>query len=504
MAEESLIDFAVDSTAAVDAPTETPVVASSTEDSTVDTTTVTPAADTTDAAGTETETTNADGTEKTPEQVEEFKTKAAAKLESDKAIDTKATPENVRKALKTMRDADPKNAAVVKELHGAFERFNAYKTEFPTVQAAKEAKAFIETIGGPEGYEKLNASVEAIKATDELLYNADPTLWKNVIEDLKSSGHIEAFGQLAPSFLENLKEVDAPAYYAAFQPHFVAGLNECGFPKFLTNLTAALEEKDAVTGESKPNITALKTWVKQSSDWFKEQDDAEKARTKAPEDTPERKKFLAEKAEFEKTKAADNQTKVKQFEESVATEAEHYNNRTLGKALAPFLKMPFFKDFPRETMVDLGNGIKDRLYSTLKADKEYQRQMAAMWKGGNTPANKAKIVTYHNAKIDAIAQDIVTKTVQNRYPGYAKGGSAAGRVAAATEKKAADVKAGVQSVASGKPIYVAMRPTNLVREAIKVGDREYSASDLVTMQIMGRGFVKSTDGKSYRLITWRK
>jgi hypothetical protein len=94
--------------------------------------------------------------------------------------------------------------------------------------------------------------------------------------------------------------------------------------------------------------------------------------------------------------------------------------------------------------------------------------------------------------------------VQSRYPGYAKGGSAAGRVAAATVKKAADTKAATVSVTTGKPIYVATRPDNLVREPIKIGNKEYSAADLVTLQIMGRGYVKSGDGKSYKLITWRK
>jgi hypothetical protein len=61
-----------------------------------------------------------------------------------------------------------------------------------------------------------------------------------------------------------------------------------------------------------------------------------------------------------------------------------------------------------------------------------------------------------------------------------------------------------KSVASGKPIYVAARPENLVREPIKVGSKEYSASDLVTLQIMGRGFVKTPDGKGFKFITWRK
>jgi hypothetical protein len=164
--------------------------------------------------------------------------------------------------------------------------------------------------------------------------------------------------------------------------------------------------------------------------------------------------------------------------------------------------MPFFKDFPRETKVDLGNGIKDRLYSTLKADKAYQIQMKALW-GAKSP-DKAKIVAYHQTTLKNIAEDIVRTTIQNRYPGYAKGGSAAGKAAAAVVKKETAVKAATQSVATGKPIYVASRPTNLVREPIKVNGKDYSSSDLQTLQILGRGFVKTTDGKSVKFVTWRR
>ena len=190
------------------------------------------------------------------------------------------------------------------------------------------------------------------------------------------------------------------------------------------------------------------------------------------------------------------------FENGVAEECDKHNNVSLGKALGGFLKMPFFKDFPRETLIDLGNGIKDRLYSALKADTAYQTQMNAMWKQ-KTP-DRAKMFQYHQAKVDSIAHDIVTKTVQNRYPGYAKGGSAAGKAAAAVVKKEATAKTNQASVVSGKPIYVATRPDSLVREPIKVGGRDYSASDLVTLQIMGRGFVRSGDGKSFKFVSWRK
>jgi hypothetical protein len=498
MGAESLVDFAsLDS--AVDAPVVDSAVTEPVVDSTVDAPVVdAPVMET----GVETENLNADGSEKSAEEQTAFKT-AAAKAASDKAIDTKATPDNVRKGLKALRDADPKNASIVKELHGAYERFNAYKTEFPTVQSAKEAKAFIESIGGEEGYEKLTQSSEAVKATDELLYAADPQLWKNVIEDLKASGHPEAFGKLAPAYLSELKAHDQTAYYETFKPHFLQGLKDSNMGPMIAYLNAALGAKDA-EGKAAPDIRKIAELVGNMSGWYKDIEEEDKARTKEPTVSVEQKKFLEEKAAFEKTKATDAQTKVSEWENTTAETADKSSNVTLGKALSPFLQMPYFKDFPRESKVDLGNGIKERLYAMLKADKSYQTQMTALWKGGNNEANNAKIQKVHQDWLNDHSVEVVTKTVQQRYPGYAKGGSAAGRVATATAKKTADNKAGAASVTNNKPIYVPQRPTNLIRETVKVGGREYGPNDLQMMQIAGRGFVKTTDGKGYRLVTWRK
>jgi hypothetical protein len=401
-----------------------------------------------------------------------------------------------------MRDSDPKNAGVVKELHGAFERWNAAKEVFPKgVAEMQEAKAFIESVGGPEGYQKMQQAFEQVSATDELLYAADPTLWDNVIEDLKASGHPEALGALAPSMLQKLKAHDSDAFYNTTIPVVADALKEVHMDSFVSQFNAALSAKND-KGETVPDMAKITSLVKSITDWYSDLDKDAKSRTTAPVDTPERKKFLAEKTAFEKTKADGVAADRTKFETGVAEECDKRNNVLLGKALGPFLKMPFFKDFPYETKVDLGNGIKDRLYAALKADKGYQIQMDAMWKQKNP--DRAKMIQYHDAKIQAIANDIVTKTVQNRYPGYAKGGSAAGKAAAAVVKKDTATKAATQSVATGKPIYVASRPTNLVREPIKVGGRDYSSSDLQVMQITGRGFVKTTDGKSVKFVTWRK
>lgn len=497
---DALVDFAAleDSAVAVDdSVTTTTDDTTVTDDSAVTTTTD----DTTvDDSGKETETHNADGTEKTPEEQAAFKTAAASKAASDKALE--ATPANVRTALKTMRDADPKNAGVVKELHGAFERWNAAKAVFPKgVQEMQEAKAFIELTGGPEGYQKMQDSIAQVIATDELLYAADPKIWDNVLEDLKQSGHPEAYGKLAPSFLDKLKATDSSAYYSAIQPHFHEGLKEVHMDAFVKQFNEALAVKNE-KGESAPDLKQITGLVKSITDWYNDVEKTAAAAKTTPVDSPERKKFLEEKAAFDKTVKDSQQADRTKFETGVAEDCDKHNNRSLGKVLGGYLRLPYFKDFPYETKVDLGNGIKSNLYAALKADNAYQTQMSAMWKM-KTP-DRAKMIQYHTAKVDSIAADIVRQTVQNRYPGYAKGGSAAGKAAAAVVKKENATKAATQSVASGKPIYVAARPENLVREAIKVGNKDYSASDLVTLQIMGRGFVKTPDGKGFKFITWRK
>lgn len=496
---DSLVDLA--SLEAAATPVETPTEDSAIEETPADETPVeeTPA-EGSETAGKETETHNADGTEKTSEEQAAFKEKATAAAKGEELPGTEKTPQEVRKALKSFKDASPENAAMVKLLHGSYERHQAYKEQFPTVQAAKEAKAFIDTIGGIEGYQKTVEAADAVAAADDLLHNADPKIWDNVIEDLKSVGKLDALGKLAPAFLEKLKVVDSQGYYDTFTPHFFEGLKEVHMDSFIDQFNAALGAKNE-KGEPTPDINTISGLVKGITKWYT--DLKTNVESKKPLDTPERRAFLKEKEEFEKAKSTDAQTKQKEYESGVAEEADKYNNKALSKALGPFLRMPFFKDFPYETKVDLGNGIKERLYNTLKADKAYQTQMAAFWKAKPTAETRAKILQFHQLKLDAIAADIVRATVQNRYPGYAKGGSAAGRVAAAAVKKEVATKAAVQSTVSGKPIYVAVRPNDLVREPITVNGRAYTASELTTLQITGKGFIRGTDGK-VRFVTWRK
>lgn len=489
---ESVIDFAGLETAAAEA---TPEVDNTEVDTGVESTETSDGA----AAGAEESSEkNADGSEKTTEQKAGEKTQSKGKEVA--ATGDKVTPESISKLLKSVKDANPANAGAAKILRDSYFGEQAYRKEFNTVQEARQAKEFIAAVGGAEGWENAQNVITNIQESDALVHAGDPKIWENIVEDLKAENKMDALPKLAAGGLDTLKANNPEKFEEVFAPHFFEALESVNMPKAILSLdkyAAVLEKEltDASYAGGKNGLGALKTIIGDMKEWITEKQNEQKAKKEsATKVDPERESFLKEKEEFNKQKTESEQKKVTEFKSSVAKECDSYSNRTLGKALDPFLKMPFFKGFPRETLIDLGNGIKERLFQTLEKDSAYQIQMKGQWK--QKSPDRGKITEFHKTKLDSIAQDIVEKTIQQRYPGYAKGGSAAGRVAAAATKKDTDTKAAAQSVSTGKAIYVAAKPRDLVRDANVVKDWQM-------LEITGKGYVKGTDGKM-KLVTWRK
>ncbi len=477
MADEAgVLDFAgIDATTAV---ADVPEV----DSAVVDTSEVDAAVETPEAGSEKVEKTsakqqyNSDGTPK----------EDAAKSEVD---DTKEfgekTPQEIRKALKSFRDSNPANIAATKILHGAYERWEAAKAIYPGgVKEMQQAKEFADLVGGADGYEKLTSTVQAAEASDTQLYSGDPQLIQNIVDDLKSNGKLDALGKLAPSFLDAVKANDEKGYYAAFAPHFLAGLETANLPGAINGLAKALSDPDPVKA-----LAAAKEISGDLKEWYKGLDENNK-KAKDAVVSPERKKLDEDRAAFLKEQNDFKTNQSTEFKNSVAKSTDSMNNKALGAELGTFLKMPFFKGFGRENLMPLGNTIKANLYATLKADAAYQAQMKSLW-AAKQP-DRGKIEEYHKARVQSIAADIVRDTVQRMYPGYAKGGAAAGRVAAATEKKAVQSKVEDKAVASGKPIYVAAKP------AWDALDHDRDPKDLLF--ITGKGYLKG----SGKLVTWRK
>ena len=479
---------AVDTSSSATTPTNN----DSTELAVIDASSEQPAEDS--AEGTETESHKADGTERTSEEREAYKTEQAAKTTGKDVLPTEA-----RAGLKALKELDNgKYSKVVQQLHGHYERWEAAKPLLGVGDGSGIVglKSLLSAHGVatlPELSQALvnqHEMINSVSESDELLYAADPKIWQNVIEDTTAAGHPEALGKLAGSFVETLKEHDPESFYAnVAKPLTLQGMDEAGLPSALNNLHQAL-----VAGDMNSAKAITKAIAKFYTDLRDET--GEKAKI-----SKERQAWEAERAEATKGETA---KAAREYETSVSTDAEHINNTMLGKSLGGFLRLPFFKDFPRETMIDLGNGIKEHLYATLKADKTYQSSMATMWKQKPTPENRAQMLAAHQAKLTEISDRVVREVVQKRYPGYARGGSAAGRVASAAASKANTTRAAAQSISTMKPIYVAARPDGLIRDSVKVGGKTYDANALQTLQITGRGFVRSSDGRSLRFVTWRK
>src|ERR1035437_3990095 len=439
--------------------------------------------------------TNADGTKKETKQ--QYNSDGTPKeAAADKAEDlpgTEKTPQEIRSLLKAMRDADPKNVAAVKQLHGAFERWEAAKAIYPGgVNEMKAAKEFVDLVGGHEGLEKIQGTVAAAEASDAKLYDPaqNAELISDVVEDLKAQGKLDNLGSLTSAMLDATKAHNEKGYYAAFAPHFISGLELVNMPGAINGLVAALADPDPAKG-----VAAAKTIADGLKKWYGDLE-AENKKTKEAVVSPERKQLDADRAAFLQQQEEFKTNQSTEFKNSVAKSCESVNNKLLGAELGPFLKMAFFQGYGKENLMPLGNTIKQNLSDTLKADTAYQAQMKAMW-GAKTP-DRAKIEEYHKARLASIAKDIVRNTVQQMYPGYAKGGAAAGRVAAAAAKQTVAAKADVAAVASGKPLYVATKPS---RDAIDMDHVDsHGKPDAIMEMIAGRAHLKG----SGKWVTWRR
>jgi hypothetical protein len=486
--EASVIDFAGIDTAVVNTPAvdTTPTVVDTPEvDAEVDTEVVDPTVDVKDTAKTDAakpgkQQYNSDGSPK----------EEAAK---DDLPGDEKTPQEIRKALKAFKDAAPENAAMVKQLHGAFERYSAFSKVFPKVADAERAKEFIDLIGGHEGYEKLTGTVQAAEASDGKLYDPEKNaeLINDVVEDLKAQGKIGNLKTLTKSMLEASKtNLSKEEFYSVYAPHFLDGLREAKFGPVVGALSKVLSDPDPAKA-----IAAAKEIAADMKSFYDELENEQKA-AKTEELSPERKKLNDERAAFLKQQEDFKTNQTKEFQNSVASVCEKANNTTLGADLGHYLKLPFFTGFTRANLTPLGNMIKTDLYATLKADSAYQTQMKAMW-GAKTP-DRAKIEEYHKARVASISADVVRNAVQRMYPGYNKGGAAAGRVAAAAVKKTEQAKVEQKAVATGQPIYVAQKPS---RESLDMDHKDAKGKpDAIMNMIAGRGWLKGSN----KYITWRK
>lgn len=386
----------------------------------------------------------------------------------------------IRQLLKNMRDADPspENTAVVKQLHQAYERAQAFQKEFPLgVRQARELNAVIQAHGG--NVAGISETLASIAASDELLYAGDPRLMDNIVEDLKSSGNLEALGKLGPSFLEKLRSVDAPAYYKTLAPHFLAGINEVGL--IGANGGGAINELiNAYNSGDKPAMAKLLNGIVNWYNGLRETAGEVKGKPSQPQQEWER-----EKADFQ----------TKQTQEKwggVVSEAQKLNRTTLGGAFKGFIP----KGLPAKTLTHIGNTALQMLSKELSQDSAYQSTVNSLKQRAiSDPAVRQQLIDFHRNAVSTRAQHIVQETLDTLNIKRSNT-PAQNRVAVGQIKSSNPATQGRQV-----PVNVPTKPKDLVWDdaiAKKIG-----GADSATLLIAGKGILK-TAGGGYRLVSWRR
>jgi hypothetical protein len=389
-------------------------------------------------------------------------------VDPDPKVDGRTNPAAVRSALKAFRDADPKNAAISRELNDSYGRWQAAKQVFPGgVTEMRNVKSFIDANGGVEGLTTLHETIKQVNETDGLLYAGDPRVLDNIIEDMRRENKLESFSKLAGPFLDKLRGLDEKSYFNTLKPHFYQGLVDTGVPNVVGQLAKLLSNATPDVEGAKGLLTEFSNWLNGLRDSVERTD-----RTKLD---PERQAFEQERTQF----ASEKQ---KEFQTGVASSADQYNNESLGKALRPFVKLPFFKNLTDKGKLSLAREMKSTLMEELTADKTYQSQMDAFF-GAKAP-DKSRISQFHNSKVDTMAQRIVKQVIETRYPDYAKRAAVAAKPGAPVAKPVTD------PTQANKPEFVKSKP--------KWEDLDMDKDAQRMLFITGRGFRKS-DGK---LITW--
>lgn len=388
--------------------------------------------------------------------------------DGEKPVDGRTNPAQIRSALKALRDSDPKNAPIARDLNNAYGRYTAYKESFPTVADARNAKAFIDANGGIEGLTSLHETVKSVQATDDLLYAGDPRVLDGLYEDMQKAGKPDAFAKLAGPYLDKLRTLNEKAYFDTMKPHFYQGLVGIGLPGFMQGLVKAL------SGDA-PNIEGARGLVSELSNWFDNLRNGVETADKSRLD-PDRQAFEKERTKF-------YSEQQQNFQRSVATDLDSYSARTVGAELKPYLnKYPLLKAVKSnpESMKSLAIEVMTELRANL-GDDAYKKQMDAFF--SQKQPDKGRIQQYHNSKVDAIKKRIVEQVLERRYPNYMKAGAVRPAAAARPNTPAAPS-------ADGRPEYVKSRPAD--------NQIDWDRDPQRLLFITGKAYLKGTN----RLVSW--
>lgn len=407
-----------------------------------------PEADVTDAPEPETPETPAAETKEGPEV---------------KAAPGKLNPRDVTKTLRELRDANPDRAPILRQLNDAFFRQEKYSEAFPTPEDAQRASATLEALGGDEGIASLREAQNQVADIDRMAAEGDPKMI-----DAWASESREGFVKAAPVFLSKLENLDPHAYASTIQPHLVKALVGSGLGNSLDRIAWFANRVESP--ELKQEIAQIQRWLGGLVD--------EENKRQTQQNDPRM-------AEIQAGSRKNAEERAQIFQEKIEGQIAPYMASTIEKAIGEHSNGA---KLGADVVSDLSNAVFQEIGRTLRADKVYQSNLAALRSKGDISA----ITKYIKTNVDSLRARIVRDVWNKRVTPFQNGARAAAPAARATAQPAART---AQPRTNSAPLLLPGKP--------KITDLDMDRDPNRQLFISGRGYMKAGPHAG-KLVQWRR
>jgi hypothetical protein len=406
-------------------------------------------------------------TEETPTGAESER-EAGERTEAERTAAEKAgtapLPKEISKMLRELKEARPELTPHIQELSKAyFQLKSGYQTVFPTVDDARNAKATLEALGGEEGLVELQTLREDVDTYDQMISDGNPKVLDAWFDEAR-----EGIYKLTPTVLSRIEKENPGMFDSITRPFFVKAVLQSGIVDTVNAIGEFMGE-DA-NPYARREYSKLVGWLRGLQEEFRNGSRAPAVDPRVEQLEAEQKKLQGEKTQ--------------QRDKDINDRIGRYVYDTLQDGIRPLLKG---RTLAKDAMSDLVVGIGHEIQNLLDADPAYQKNLAALKRGGDV----TRVVNYMRSKIDAKRQTAIT-TVWNRRYGTlppAKKAAVSGSATGATTQ--ARTTPSSTRATQAVPVLVPQKPPLDQFDMSKDKDQ--------LLMTRGMGYLKS--GK---FVTWRK
>lgn len=369
---------------------------------------------------------------------------------------------DVSRMIRELRDAHPDKAQLLKQVQDSFFRSQTYQQHYETPEAAQRAKVTLEALGGDDGIATLQQHSTLYQQMEDMASKGAPEMISSWREE-----YPDGFRKAAPLVLSELEKLDGRAFNETLRPHLVEALEGSGLSQSLQRIAylAQQSNNDMLTRE----VNAVQAWLGGLTQ-------EEQQRQQLQNDPRQ--------AEIDRRSQELNQRETSIRNQQITSEVQPYLKDTIDKSLGEYTKGRTISEQAKE---DLRNAVLSGINETLRNDKVYQANMAALNGKGDVKA----IVRYIRSNVDAIKGRIAREVWSKRSEPFRQPAAAP---ANGQPAKANGQPAPRAATANSAILRVPQKPSG--------NDIDWSRDPDRMLFISGKAYLKS-GANAGKLVSWR-